>query len=321
MRTIAAAAATAVMALVSLGAAAAAAEQKAEAEGRKATLTVISTRSLVRSINETDAVAAAKAWIEVMAKRRKIDLAPRVLIVEAVAQARRMLQSGEADLVLMDGQEYLTLAGLSILEPVGSFGFARGGGHVNYALLANAAEGVTRLEDLAGKKVHIASRTAANPGRLWLESILKEARLGRMDQFFSVVKDYPRSNAACLPVFFGSAGACVAELNELDVMTELNPQLKTRLKQLAVSPALLDTVVGVRIGAVPHRAEVLEALADLDRDPQGKQILMLFKTHRIAPFEPGALEALRGLLGKTARQGQADAGAGRRPAQPAGSEP
>lgn len=285
------------------------------------TLSVVCSRSLLHAINDSDAIAAAKSWIDLMARRRNLNVVTAVALAETPAQLRQMVQDGGAHLLVLGGLEYLALESLNLVEPIGTFESARGGGSVRYILLSPPGSGLSRLEDLAGQRVHFGSRAASNLGRLWVESHLREARPGGAGQLFAEAKNFPKASAACLPVFFGSVPACVVEWGEWDLLTEMNPQLKTRLRQVALSPPVLDTVICVRIGPVPHRAELIETLLTMDRDPQGKQILMLFKTQRIAPFEPKGLEALRGWSAKRPETRGPSGEENARPPRPSGSKP
>lgn len=266
-------------------------------------MVVMCSRSLLRSINRTDAVAAAKSWMDIVAKRRRFQWDGPIVISETLEESRRLIQEGNADLIMLDAVEYLKLAPLKMIEPVGSFGSAAGGARTTYLLLAGAETGATRLEDLKGKRLNLSGRSMADIGRMWLDVALSELRQGRVEQFFGLVKDGAKPSAACLPVFFGSSDACVIEQREFDVLAEMNPQMRTKLKVIARSPDVAEVVIGMRIGYKSYREEIIDALLELGNDPQGKQILLLFKTDRTVKTDPELFESLRGLMAKHQKLG------------------
>lgn len=270
--------------------------QKEEPPLRPVRMVVLCSQSLLHSINRADAVAAAKSWMGVVARRRRFQLDGPIMISQSLAESRRLIQAGDADLVMLDAVEYLKLAPMQMIEPIGSFGSSASGAMTTYLLLAGSGTGVTRIEDLKGKRLNLSGRSMAGIGRMWLDVALTDLRQGRADQFFGQVKDVPKPSAACLPVFFGSADACVVEQREFDVLAEMNPQMRKRLKVIASSPAVTEMVIGMRTGYRSYREEIIEALLELGNDPQGKQILLLFKTDRIVKADPALLATLRGLM-------------------------
>jgi len=65
-----------------------------------------------------------------------------------------------------------------------------------------------------------------------MDVLLSKQKLGRADSFFGSVKAAATAQSCILPVFFGSADACVVDEINLELAREMNPQLG-RLRAIA----------------------------------------------------------------------------------------
>jgi hypothetical protein len=130
---------------------------------------------------------------------------------------------------------------------------------------------------------------------MWIEVLLHEDDLGPADRFFSSLSSVSTPSEAVLPVFFGKLGAGVVDHNSFEVMKEMNPQLGSRLRVLAVSSPLLNGILCVDTRPVSYRGELMRGLRELDQTAAGKQILMVFKANRLKPVNTEDLERVRTL--------------------------
>jgi ABC-type phosphate/phosphonate transport system substrate-binding protein len=90
-------------------------------------------------------------------------------------------------------------------------------------------------------------------------------------------------------------------------MKELNPQVGLALQAVATSERFADIVICIRNGGWPSdalRAETVQTLADLPRDPGGRQILTLFKIDHLVPFRDEYLNTIRQLRESYAKLAQ-----------------
>jgi phosphonate transport system substrate-binding protein len=97
-----------------------------------------------------------------------------------------------------------------------------------------------------------------------------------------------------LPLFFGALDACVVDEVNLELLKEMNPQL-AKLRVLARSAPLLESVIATPVEPHPHRKELLETILALNNSPRGRQLLMVFRTGRLVHFKPGDLDTTRAL--------------------------
>jgi hypothetical protein len=113
-----------------------------------------------------------------------------------------------------------------------------------------------------------------------------------------------KPSAAVLPVFFGKKQACVVDESGFDVMTELNPQVGKGLQTVAVSEPLVDGVLCLNSSgwsSETYKQDVIKALGELHLEPAGQQILTLFKTDQLIPFQEKYLETARNLWARHER--------------------
>jgi hypothetical protein len=85
----------------------------------------------------------------------------------------------------------------------------------------------------------------------------------------------------------------VDEVN-LNLAKEMNPQLG-QLRVLARSRPMIESVMATPVEPHPFRKELLDAVVSLHEDPRGRQLLMVFKTERVVPLQPGDLDSAREL--------------------------
>ena len=81
-------------------------------------------------------------------------------------------------------------------------------------------------------------------------------------------------------------------------MDELNPQVGLQLRVVATSKPFLDTVLCVkRTGwqSEKERKDLMESLEALHQEPEGKQILTVFKASELEAFQDEYLDDLREL--------------------------
>lgn len=135
--------------------------------------------------------------------------------------------------------------------------------------------------------------------KVWAEAI--GARRGLdMDMesrlFLEIVMSSTPSRAV-LPVFFGQADVALVTRSAFETMIELNPQVGAQLKVLANSGPLLPLLLAPTRHADPDvMGKVMKAILELQEEPGGDQILMMFKTDKLVRCEASWLESFQALV-------------------------
>jgi phosphonate transport system substrate-binding protein len=78
----------------------------------------------------------------------------------------------------------------------------------------------------------------------------------------------------------------------------MNPQVGAKLRVLSASPPLAEGLLCICRKQIEFREQLLKDLRDLHLDPQGRQILMVFRFDRLAPVDNLELEQVRELWRK-----------------------
>jgi len=256
---------------------------------RPVRLRVLYSNSVFTSVNRNDALAALKVWIDLIGKSRGFLLETEVGSFDRLEEAEKRIQDGTVDLLVLNSMEFLQNRQAAKLDaafvPTSD----------DYVLVVRRDGKVRSLGDLQGKSL-ILSRLGADWGRVWLDRMLAEQRLGATDEFFGMNRETENPSSAILPVFFGKSDAAVVNRRSFTIMAELNPQLDRQLLILTNSPRIPEAVTCVHKDFAVFRKELLEGLADLHNDPKGQQLLMLFKIDKLEPCKPGGLDGARELL-------------------------
>ena len=78
----------------------------------------------------------------------------------------------------------------------------------------------------------------------------------------------------------------------------MNPQLGKKLRILRTSPLVVEGIVCFASRQIEFRNELREAVRDLHKDVQGKQILTIFRFGDMLPVDGAALASVRELWRK-----------------------
>jgi phosphonate transport system substrate-binding protein len=167
-----------------------------------------------------------------------------------------------------------------------------------YVLLTRQGGGLNTLADLRGKELAVYEVANATQGRYWLETLLLENNYGNLKEFFARAESVAKPTAAVLPVFFGKKHACLVDRASFQLMKELNPQVGRAVQVVEASDLLVDSLICLRNSGWPpgtFREEFIQTLGEFHLDSAGAQILAMFKTDRLIPFQETDLDTIRSL--------------------------
>ena len=253
------------------------------------------TRSSFLGVNEADARAAFKVFSAKVGEKRGYKIAPTIRVFNDLTELMEDIELDAQDLLILESWDYLTLSPTGKM-PVEFVTVEQGVMMEDFLVLTRADSDYSSLADLEGRHVIVLDSTNSNTGKHWLRTELMA--LGVLDPrtFFSRFEIEEKPSHVVLPVFFGSADACVVDRSGFEIMAELNPQVGTMLRVMTRSDAYLDTVACVRLNGwedPKHRTDLIAALQELTEDPAGQQIMSLFKFNELIKFESGFLDTVR----------------------------
>lgn len=246
-------------------------------------------------VNRNDANAALKVWVESLAKRRGFEADVSTTIFENAKTLRAALEADEIDIMTFFAADYLEFEGRHKLVP--AFVPDRcNGPQDRFMLMVHADSGLTEIAQLRGKSLIAQEASGAALGLVWLDTALLECGRPARGSFFGDVSSTHKVSTAVLQVFFKQTDACLISECEFRTLVELNPQIKTQVTPLAISPAYTPSVICVRDDYEGNRDDLIEGLRELHLDPSGRQLLAMFKVGRMVEYDPGHLNAAREIL-------------------------
>jgi hypothetical protein len=258
-------------------------------------LDVAFTQSSFANVNQTDAMAAFKAFTMRMGRLRGYNIKLNVYILDKASDLSAVSKRGNMDLLIVDAWDYLSHAPFKntslefatieqgqVLEP--------------YLVLAKAESSINSIKDLKGKHVLVLKSSNASNGHHWFRTELLKMGFADPNRFVKRLEIKSKLSRAVLPVFFSQADACIVDQAGFKIMVEMNPQIGKELQIIAQSPHFVDTLCCLRSQGwlkPYHRGDMSDALAKIADDPAGQQILNLFKFNGLTPFKEKYLDTIR----------------------------
>jgi ABC-type phosphate/phosphonate transport system substrate-binding protein len=257
---------------------------------------VVASSSAFANVNHDDAKAAMQTWLNLATRQRAVPLDTNVDIIDSVREILGRLENHSAEMLILTTADFLEIENSHLAVPVLTHALtSRGVAPYSYLLLVSPSSPATTIADLRGKTVLAASRGGSNTARVWLEVLLSKENLGRSASFFASLKVPQKGQECILSLFFGKVDACAVDEVTLNLAKELNPQLG-QLKVLARSRPMVGSVIATPVEPTPHKDELIGAALALHNDPNGRQLLQLFKTERVVRLQPGDLDSARELF-------------------------
>jgi len=248
-------------------------------------------------MNRNDTEVAFKVFSETAAPKYGYDVTSNAYVFDDAESFVRAIKEGTVNLVVVDSWRFESLDIHSVVTPY-FVPSEQGNVGKRYVLLTRRGSGLDKIEDLRGKSLVVAEIVNASLANSWLKTLFLSNGFGAPNEFFGQIVTADKPVTTVLPVFFGTVDACVVEKSGFDVMSELNPQVGNELQIVSASVAYVDMIICLRNDGWPSaqtKADLVDALSTLHTEPAGFQILTLFKTSRLVPFEDAHLESVKKL--------------------------
>jgi phosphonate transport system substrate-binding protein len=243
--------------------------------------------ALFDDMNENDAKAAVRAWTQSIAdaSHLEVDGTPQVMRSEDIVHA---ITFHLIDAFTIMAPDYAKVS--RFVDPImfTDSNYAKNG--LEYVLLVPQDSGVHDLGGLRGHSLLVLQRADMCLATPWLETLLASSNLEAPDRFFGRVTRSRKVAQTVLPVFFGSADVCLVTRQAFDTMGELNPQLRQKLRVLAMSPKVVTAMVALHKDSPDETKSRLQAaLTGMYDSPGGRQILTLFQSGPLVAVDSSVL--------------------------------
>jgi phosphonate transport system substrate-binding protein len=253
--------------------------------------------TVISNVDPGDAKAATKVWADMIMRRKGAVVESETMILKNIPALENALEEKRVDLIFLLPQEYLEVRDrLPIVPLVASA--PKEGLYEEFVLLVRKDSGMATIRDLRKKRLTVETDQKGTLPLMWLETLLmKDGEFENIEQFFAGIRATRKPSQTILPVFFRQADGCIVTRTAFDTMVELNPQLGKEIREIAASPPFITSIGCLREDYYEKYNEVLtEHLVNLHEDPQGKQILTLFRKGRLVLFEPPYLASVVALV-------------------------
>jgi ABC-type phosphate/phosphonate transport system substrate-binding protein len=267
-----------------------------QAPAKPVHLSVGYTAQIFTDVDTEDARGITRVWAERILRRRFREGTSEAILLNDTASLERGFLEKRVDLAAVISEEYVRLRNRVPIEPVFVTANERGPYH-QIVLLVRRDSGARSLADLRNRRLTLSKDQSRTIHLAWLETLLMKEGFRRAEDFFSTVKEVRKPSQAILPVFFQQADACLTTRQAFDVVKELNPQVDNDLVVVAESQDIAGGVLVFRSDYDPRaRGTMTEVLGTLDADPQGSQLLRLFRMSRLIPWKPEYVASVEALL-------------------------
>jgi hypothetical protein len=115
------------------------------------------------------------------------------------------------------------------------------------------------------------------------------------------VKLVDKASQAVLPVFFRQSDTCLMPRWSYDTMLELNPQIKEQTTILSLSPLFAKGGLFLVKGIPPEKRELMLSTQKVWRTVRAKQIMTLWHSEGVVPFQPAYVQTMVNLYEDYAR--------------------
>jgi ABC-type phosphate/phosphonate transport system substrate-binding protein len=244
----------------------------------------------VSDVDPRDAEAALRVWVKELADQYGFEV--KLSLYDSVDKLIVDFIHKKLDFIVMTSIDYLRLSKMLKAKPEVTQ-IRNGKPTVKYLMLVNEDIHKLGLGSLKNKKLSILKSN--HLGLLFLDTHLMQAKLPPSERFFSAIQERNKESQAILDVFFGHADICIVNDVAFHTMTELNPQVGRKLRVIAESPNLINTVGIFRPDYPPgHKKRAIQGMnSDYKHHERGKQIMLLFNIEKMDVITDGQLDSVR----------------------------
>ena len=246
---------------------------------------LIFSTNLLQNMKTEDAIATTKILAQNIQRKMKLEEEIKIEICNSVDEISESIKTPfdfilattvETEILMRNNKLELTF----VNETNSSVGF-------EFYLITKREQNFNDLKSLKDESIIILSKSNYNSASVWLDKLLRDSKLSVKETFFKAVNyDYKATNVV-LPVYFNKTTAAIVSRPALELLFELNPQLKKSLNIINKSGPILFGVISFDGRSKDRKRKdfMCEILSSLHEDSYGKQLLDLFMVDKMLPFK------------------------------------
>ena len=228
--------------------------------------------SINDTADRTDIEVSLTFWTEEITEETDISES-NARLFDTIEDMRAAFERGDIDMIIAPPMAIARYFKRD--ELADGFVGVREGGQNNSLLLLAGGDRVKSLQDLKGKRLIMPSDDEL--ADIFLDTLMLKTYRKSYRGIFSSIAPQKKNNRIVLDLFFNKADVALVYAGAFDVMAELNPQIKRKIKVLASYPVRAKNFSYFRKN-YPLREQLTEKAMSYGKFPRAKQILAVYKT-------------------------------------------
>ncbi len=261
------------------------------------TLRIVFHEKVFNGLNVNEATSAFRFLAQTVGRKMGYEIATDIVVPRSEPAYREALRTSEFDLVVINPWVLFSEALEQKIRPELVVDDGEGTAK-RFLVVTRSDSSLTNLASLQGRNLVTLNNGFADVGVFWLDSLLDGSGLGAREGFFGTYETAAKPAHVVLPLFFGKKDAAIVDAGSLKVMVELNPQVGRVVRPILSSEPMSNPLIAFRSSpwrSDDFRKDIVDAMARFEEDPEGRQVLLLFKIKRLTRLPEGLLDNVRAL--------------------------
>lgn len=166
-----------------------------------------------------------------------------------------------------------------------------------YVIVTNNNSNINSLSDLKSKKILTFADNERRLVNYWLFVEMKKAKINMPDEIVDLFVPILKPTKRVFSVFFDKADGCILTKEQFEIMCEINPQLKKKLKILYESPLYLTNIFCSNNNSTKAGIQLANKfINEMNQAQSGAELLKLFKAFKFKNFEDNHLLTIEKLF-------------------------
>ncbi|MCG8028590.1 MAG: phosphate/phosphite/phosphonate ABC transporter substrate-binding protein [Candidatus Thiodiazotropha taylori] len=162
-------------------------------------------------------------------------------------------------------------------------------------LLVRESDSIDSISGLHGKEISIPAGHFL--GRTYLDVLLMESDYPTIDQYFTTVHETIDTNSAIVDLFFNKTDAALVSDIAFELASELNPRVRTNLKPLAESQAMIPQIIGLNKNiSEKNKARIDGIMSKTHENKRIKHLLSLFRANKFIKLNQSEIRSTQQLI-------------------------
>lgn len=242
-----------------------------------------------------------KQWVNGIQRNTKIKWLAKSTFVHTLYESKEKLiadiKDCKIDFMNLSALDYFELGLTDFAIPLLTPSRGREGKFERYLLISNNKIVITDISKITKAEIVLPNSYFLSLIKVWLKVNLHDKMNKKNIKNITIVESNKNENETLHSVFFGNIDFAVVREGTFSIASELNPQLKNKIRIIDISPNLISYFLGYRKNIDPeiYSAISLEGM-DLHKTVDGKQILNLALTECMDPLSLADLKETEDLI-------------------------